>query len=84
MESRPQVKCPFCGIEMEYRELRGNEFWECPDCKAEFWPYDEEIEKEIRKAMYTTTTKKKNRGGRKKRFSTKKLKWVPWYKRGLT
>ncbi len=84
-EAEKKVKCPLCGETMEYKKLRGNEWWECPVCRTEVWPYDERVEKEIHKEMYVTAPKKKSRGSSKrKRFKPKKPgeKWVPWYRRG--
>ena len=68
---------------MKYKKLRGDEFWECPTCNAETWPYDERIEKAVHKAMYVVTIKKRGRGSKRGRFKQKKLgeKWEPWYRR---
>lgn len=83
MISLSEVKCSLCGEVMEHKKLRGNEWWECPVCKAELWPYDERVEKEIRKEMYVTAPKKKSRSSKRKRFKPKKPgeKWIPWYRR---
>jgi hypothetical protein len=70
---------------MVHRKLRGNEFWECPNCNAELWPYDERVEKEIQKTMRRPLAARKRSGGgrRKRRYKTRKPgeKWVPWYQR---
>lgn len=81
----PEVKCSLCGEVMEHKKLRGNEWWECPVCRAELWPYDERVEEQIRKVMYAVKGAKKKGGGkrRKKRYKAKKPgeKWAPWYRR---
>ena len=81
-----EVKCSLCGATMEHKKLRGNEWWECPDCGAETWPYDERVEKTVRKIMHSNTirSKKRGRGSRRKRHKSKKPgeKWMPWYRRG--
>ncbi len=80
-----EIRCPLCQTLMEYRRTHGHEFWECPACDAELWPYDERVEKEIRKTMYVTMPKKKSRGSRRRRFRTRKPgeKVIPWYRREL-
>lgn len=42
-----EVKCSLCSATMAHKKLRGNEFWERPVCRAEIWPYDEQVEKII-------------------------------------
>lgn len=80
-----EIKCSLCGATMKHKKLRGNEFWECPECKAETWPYDERVEKAVHKAMYSIKGAKKKVSGsrRKKRHKIKKPgeKWIPWYRR---
>ncbi len=80
-----EIKCSLCGATMKHKKLRGNEFWECPECKAELWPYDERIEKEIHKDMYAIAPRKKSRrSSKRKRFKQKKPgeKRMPWYRWG--
>lgn len=78
-----EIKCSLCGATMTHKKLRGNEFWECPECKAEIWPYDERVEKAVRKAMYSIAPKKRGGGSKRRRFKSKKPgeKYVPWYSR---
>jgi hypothetical protein len=78
-----EVKCSLCGATMTHKKLRGNEFYECPECGAELWTYDEKPEKAIRKVMYATSPKKRGKGSRRRRFKPRKPgeKWVPWYRR---
>lgn len=78
------IACPLCGETMAARKLRGDVFWECSGCSCEVWPYDERVEKAIRKAMQPVRATKKSRGTRRKgRFRTKKPgeRFVPWYQR---
>ena len=79
----PEIKCSLCGAIMTPKKIHGHEFWECPDCGAETWPYEEHTEKAIRKAMYPIRSKKRSGGRRKRRYRTKKPgeKWVPWWLR---
>lgn len=86
MEVEPgtELKCPYCGTIMNHKKLRGDEFFECPICKAEFWPYDERVEKAIRKTMYSNrSTKKYGKGSKRRLYKAKKPgeKWTPWWSR---
>lgn len=79
-----QVACPLCHEPMVHQQLRGNEFWECPVCKAELWPYDESFEKQVREAMQSAPVRRKRSStGRRKRYKPRKagMKHVPWYQR---
>lgn len=78
-----EIKCSLCGATMIHNTLRGNEFWGCPVCRAETWPYDEQVEREIRQMMYSIIPPKRGGGKRRRRFKPKKPgeKWVPWYRR---
>jgi len=84
------LKCPFCDEPLTYHpptKTGGKDcFWECLGCGCEVWPYDENAEKEIRRAMGTDVI----RGARKKGYGRRRRKWKrqkpgeklrPWYQR---
>ncbi len=79
-EQQP-INCPRCGVPMEEKKVHGLRFWECPDCRAEFWEYDERAEKEIRKEFSRRPPRKKRSGGRKSRRkrASKPAHRAPWW-----
>jgi len=80
---KKEIVCPLCSETMTEKKAHQDTFWECLSCKAEVWPADERIEKEVRRLMTAPASKKKSAGRRKSRFKAKKPgeKFTPWYQR---
>jgi len=78
------VVCPLCKEVMLSKKAHGDAFWECPGCRAEVWPADERLEKEVRKLMAVDAGRERGSGSRRKsRFKSRKPgeKFTPWYQR---
>jgi len=75
-----EVKCPLCGSVCCYNTEK--KFWACPDCSTEVWPPADGRRKAW--SWGRGTAKKKSGSRRRSRYGgKKKVKWVPWYQRGL-
>ncbi|MDQ7790319.1 MAG: hypothetical protein RDU41_09745 [Clostridia bacterium] len=83
---QPQgVQCSLCQATMTYhpptKARAKDRYWECPECGATVWPYDGNLEKQIRKSMQRPKTRNKGGGSKSRRRKERKPgdKFQPWW-----